>query len=64
LTDFNCFEIQIGDCTASVKFSIIFAGIIENSNETSGFSGDGEFEMLQISESWFIQKFALPFSPE
>jgi hypothetical protein len=64
LIDINCFAFQVGDRTASVKFNINFSGIIENSNETSDFKGEGEMEMLLISDHWFIQKIALPFSPE
>jgi hypothetical protein len=63
-TDFTISAIQFGDQTASVKFNIIFSGIIENSDEIAYFNGDGEIEMLLISESWFIQKITLPLSPE
>ena len=64
LTDINILAIQVGNRSASVKFNIIFSGIIENSQETASFNGEGEIEMLLISESWFIQKITLPFSPE
>ena len=64
LTDFNCFSIQVADLSASLKFNIIFSGIIENSNETLDFREEGEMEMLRISDQWFIQKITLPFSTE
>jgi len=64
LTDFKVSTIQVADHSAFVKFNINFSGIIENSHETLYFQGDGEIEMLLISDYWCIQKIILPSNPE
>lgn len=57
---FDITGLTINELTATVTFTIDFAGTIEGSNQKQNFKGTGTIEFIYQYDYWYIQKINFP----
>lgn len=63
IVDFKITYIEIREEKAQAECTIHYSGVVEGTDETMAFSGDGNFSLLYTSRLWVISKIDIPGLP-